>query len=130
MEPRTPKLNARELELNARKSSEIEVKKHSKKSTRPQKCINILSLSTCSILQKNNCKSIKILNLIIEIITTLIIKLEMPRSISLRNDFKETMKTLTKCATNLIFVIFKLIALSFFNNSSYFNITIFLRRQK
>lgn len=127
MEPRAPELDARELELDVKRSSEIEVKKHLEKSTRPQKCINILSSPACFVLQKGNCKSIKILNLITEIMATLIIKLEMPGSTSLRNDSREAMKTLTRCAINSIFVISKLIASSFRNNSSYFDITILLR---
>lgn len=35
MEPRAPELDARELELDARRSSKIGVKKHPEKSTRP-----------------------------------------------------------------------------------------------
>jgi len=58
---------------------------------------------------------------------TLIIKLEMPRSTSLRNDSREAIKTLTRYATNSIFVISKLTALSFLNNSSYSDVTILLR---
>lgn len=119
MEPRAP-------ELDARRSSEIGIKKHPEKSTRPQKCINILSPPACSVLQKGSCKSIKILNLITEIMATSIIELEMPGSTSLRNDSGEAVKTLTRYATNSIFVISKLTASSFLNNSSYSDITILL----
>jgi hypothetical protein len=126
MEPRAPELDARELELDARRSSEIGVKKHPEKSTWPQKCINILSPPAYSVLQKGSCKSIKILNLITEIMATSIIKLEMPGSTSLRNDSGEAVKTLTRYATNSIFVISKLTAPSFLNNSSYSDITILL----
>lgn len=75
-------------------------------------------------MQKGNYKLIKILNLIIEIIAILIIKLEIPRSTSLHNDSKKAIKTLIKYTTNLIFIIFKLTALSFLNNSSYSDIII------
>ncbi len=119
MEPREP-------ELDAKRSSEIGVKKHPEMSTRPQKCINILSPPSRSVLQKGSCKSTKILNYITEIMATLIIKLEMPESTYSYNNSGEAVKTLSRYATNSIFVKSKLTALSFFNSSSYSDITILL----